>query len=236
MTSALGETMEAGTSARYYKHPSGSSSWLQDGKPLDSGSAHILDNNLSHLGAESVRCWVADYAPFSISDDGGYGNIVGETNPDAGPEAAQNATPAEVIWERTTSAVYGPFPAIADHEISDRGGLTVRKVRVKFRVVATVANGLRVMCALTRSEQTPLEDQIAFGYDLVNATGETVRTIDLEADVPLDPRPGPRSRVDNVTNQAVVSQEIPVWLWVSARQLLAGSYGVVSVSAYEVRE
>jgi hypothetical protein len=236
MTSALGETMEAGTSARYYKHPSGSSSWLQDGKPLDSGTAHILDNNLSHLGAESVRCWVADYDPFDIADDGGYGNIVGETNPDAGPEAEQEETPAEVIWERTTSAVYGPFPAIADHEVNDRGGLTVRKVRVKFLVYASAANSMRVMCALTRSEQTPLEDQIAFGYDLVNATGETTRTIDLVATVPLDPRPGPRSRVGNVADQEVISQEIPVWLWVSARQIAAGTLGVIAVSAYEIRE
>ena len=40
---------------KYVKHPPPASGYLADGGPLDSGSAHIVHSNLSHLSERNVR-------------------------------------------------------------------------------------------------------------------------------------------------------------------------------------
>lgn len=112
---------------RYIKHPA-AGSWLTDGKPLDTGSALIIDSNLSHLVDESYRNWIWEVRAIStpFKGDDGWTGLTDTSNPSAQTGASS------IPWDQTVARRWGPFPALVKSGGTNGDELSLRKLKLIF--------------------------------------------------------------------------------------------------------
>lgn len=242
--SRIGRRLGAGSSTeipRYIKHPAGSSanSWLQATDPIDAGSAHIIDNNLSHLSAECARHLVWDHTVGATAATDGW-----DANYSDSPNAAGGSTalPWEIAWDHRTARCY-PIPAlIADRDLPE-GGLGLREIRVQvYADVNAPGNSLKVFAAITSTEAPPTEGALALAtaYGTVEATtaepssGLLRIQVIVRAELPAGP---PQEEWEQYAGgNGNNAGSVPVhagFLWVGWHSTDAANE-IQSISAYEV--
>lgn len=253
--SRIGERLEAGaigtgaTAPRYVIMPAAASAYWQDGRALDAGTAHILDNNLSHLSAESVRhlCWYAGPGAITWSSHAnnsgwsGYEDADGYT---AGTGLAAITRANAISWDWRTAICHGPF-ALTQDRLLTAGGYGPRLVHVAVETDCTSGSALALYAALTNSEAPPDQNNlIAWTYtghpsSLTYASnGYSVNGLTLSAasPVPSNTRWSSRQRAASrvSSHQTQLTQ---AWLWVGWRLYNVGGTlsEVLSVSAFEYR-
>lgn len=160
--SRIGRRLGAGSGAeipQYIKHPAGSSgnSWLSQGDPIDAGTAHIVDNNISHLDAECMRHLVWDHAIGALANTDGW-----DANYSDSPNAAggTDALPWCIAWDYRTARSYDLPAQVADRDLLD-GGLGLREIRVEIYADVSMGTNLYLFAALTPTDAPPTEGAIA---------------------------------------------------------------------------
>ena len=239
--SRIGRRIGAGSGAnlpRYIKHPAGSSgnAWFAQNDPIDSGTAHVVDNNVSHLSAECARHLVYDHSVGATQATDGWDADYSDAPNNA---AATTELPWRISWDYRTARCY-PLPAmIADRDLPE-GGLGLREIHVQ--VYADVnTTGLYLFAALTATEAPPTEGALALGtaYGTVEApeaatVGLKRIEIILRTDRPAGP---PRDAWSTAgVSGAIVEGSVPVhsgYLWVGWLSDNA-SNEIHAISAYEV--
>lgn len=223
------------TNPRYYRHPPAASAPLFDGAPLDSGSAHVLHNNVSHLAVENTRL---------------LGHFVGPgDNLPADPFAGYgDATPSDgafgvLSWAAPINGcVFGPFAASFTELGTNPPGYKPRRVRVIVEILkgTALASDVTLGAALTTGPGTPSNAPvIASAYVVSSQPGsggpptppvEEIHVLDLEADAPQ--RPGESWRSADGESTVV----LPLWVWVGWRSTVPGADAILSASAWEINE
>lgn len=230
-TNVFGETLE--TTGRYVRHPAAASGWIVDNKPIDAGSAHILDSNCSHLSYESLRHWVADLGPGTIAYQGrGYDGLRDIAEPDS---TFSVSGVHAISWDRRTAVRYGPFHLITDQSLGDLPGLGHRNVRVRVDANGGANSSLTLFAALTPRAEPPLNGCLTFASKVLTSSGRQAADIDLVPanTLPRSPyhrlpcrRDGARGLTD------VQAAWAHLWVgWYSTH----GSDAVVGISAWEYR-
>lgn len=193
--SRIGRRIGAGSGAeipRYIKHPAGSSgnSWLAQNDPIDAGTAHIIDSNLSHLSAECARHLVWDHTVGAMAAVDGWDADYSDS-----PNATGSASdlPWMIAWDNRTARCY-PLPAmIADRDLPE-GGLGLREIRVQVYADVNTDNSLYLFAAITPTEAPPTEGSLALGTAYGTIEAPTTATaglkrieIVLRAELPAGP-------------------------------------------------
>lgn len=222
--------------ARYYAHPPSTNGHLGDGMPLDSGSAHIVHNNVSHLSAENTRLLGHALGPGTALPIDPFANIT-----DASP-AADASLLANVSWRQTDAGMsFGPFAAVFSELGTDPPGFKPRKVRVAFEVVQSTFfdSDMVLAAALTTGPGTPLQATVlalATAHPVTIGTGtptpplRSVHLLELVVEAPQRPTEAWRSAdLDAVTI-------LPLWVWVGyyTSAAVLGVDSIESVSVWEV--
>lgn len=235
MTTPRGPVLDP-SAPRYYKHPPGGSGYAQDGRPLDSGTAHILHNNVSVLAHENTRHigWIK--GPGSIgSATPDWSGIV-----DASP-SEDNAPYSMIPWVQGRDAVVmGPFVPSYTRIGTDPPGMYPRKVQVVVHLTksATSSSVLDVMACLVSGEATPLRGQVVASETkrLTEAlhAGERYVPLTLDCARPLAPSENWRSRPSGSAVAAVTAVH-PLHLWVGwlSNDVSASDF-IAAVSAFEI--
>lgn len=237
------------TAPRCLAMPAAASAYWQDGRALDSGTAHILDSNLSHLSSESVRHlgWCAGPGSITFTSESVNSGW-------AGYEDAPTLTPTDltkpdaISWDERTALRWGPFAIPQDRALT-LGGYGLRDVYARVDVDAVTggaSDGLYLFAALTASELAPdIGNVLAWTYTqdgsglaLRATAGRRTVLLVLQAGGPSLPNARWQSRTlgPSGTTSAQV-QLVEAWLWIGWRVVGAGGTlsSVVSVSAYESR-
>lgn len=246
--SRIGERLST-TDPHYIKHPAAGGSWVGDARPMDAAAAMTLDNNLSHLSAESLRHWAWALGP---GDQTWVGN--GTTTPDGfgfDQRAYDDVEPkastfgigdkaADLIaWDHRTAMVFGPFPLIQDRPLA-RGGYGPRKIRIDVQAYVDTGAQLNIIAALTPSAEPPDKGVLVIGTaagDIAHVNtapaGTSFHTIHLECPDTVPTNSVWRARRDGSHGPASI--ELPLgWLWVGWRRG-TGDAAIISVSAFETR-
>lgn len=252
--SRIGTRLEAGaigtgaTAPRYVTMPAASSAFWTDGRAIDAGTAHIIDNNLSHLASESVRhlAWNPLYGEITWSSHNensgwaGYEDADGYT---AGTGLAAVTRANAISWDWRTAVVDGPFYLIQDRLLT-AGGYGPRSVHVYVETDAT-GDGLALYAALTSSELPPDQNNIiAWDYTQDGsgnlayvATGYANNQLVLDAATPIPPNTRWISRKRGSATSSSQVQVTQAWLWVGWRlfAVTGDQSSLISMSAFEVR-
>ncbi len=217
----IGERLdEAATPpGQYRKVPPLADSWLADGRPIDAGTAMIIDSNLSHLSYESLRHLVMMPGIGGMKGAGNCWNNLADGAPPAPPAGTTTALEAEISWDRRCARRYGAFPGIQDRAVTT-GGAALRSI--KFRVyalsgVVTTGTGtLTMYVAVTRSSAPPDLGYLAFEKFNINVTTNTAFEKSLVIPEGLTGGMAAwRCRAD--TSHGSVMVEVPeFWCWVGA--------------------
>lgn len=218
--------------------PDAASGWLEDGAPLDSGSAMIAHSNLSHLSERNVRLighapLVGDVDELSTFTDP-WNAAYGETF-DA---AAAAADPYQWIpWVRPDCAwSFGPIALSATRLGTSPPGLYPRKIRVVVQgFVGTASPGLNIYAVLTSGSGTPLHaPRISQATETRVVTGAWTFDLTLDCDVPVRPSETWTSRPDgDVAAASVALAAGGLWVgWYSEDFTTVDR--VESVSVFEV--
>jgi len=240
--SRIGRRIGAGSGAeipRYIKHPAGSSgnSWLAQNDPIDAGTAHIIDSNISHLSAECARHLVWDHTVGATAAVDGWDADYSDS-PNANGSA--DGLPWIIAWDNRTARCY-PLPAmIADRDLPE-GGLGLREIRVQIYADVNTDNSLRLFAAITPTEAPPTEGSLALAtaYGTINApttatSGLKRIEITLRAELPAGP---PREEwVHSAGGDGINAATVPVhagYLWVGWKSSDAANE-IHAISAYEV--
>lgn len=236
MTTPRGPVLDP-SAPRYYKHPPGGAGWVQNGRPLDSGTAHILHNNISVLAHQNTR---------QIGNVIGPG-LVGYNTPDwsgivdASPQP--DAAPFGLIpWVQGKDAVVmGPFVPSFTRVGSDPPGMWPRKVQVMVhcRKSSTSGSTLKLMAALVSGAGTPVHGGVVVATAQQALTealhaGERFVPLILDCARPLAPSENWRSRPDGATVAATTALH-PLRLWVGWLSDDAAVQDFISaISAFEI--
>ena len=254
--SRIGERLEAGaigtgaTAPRYVTMPAAASAYWQDGRALDSGTAHIIDNNLSHLSAESCNhlCWYPGPGAItwvSHAVNSGWTTYEDADGYTAGTGLAAITRANAISWDWRTAVVHGPFKLTQDRLLT-AGGYGPRLVHVSVETDCTSGAGLALYAALTNSEAPPDQNNlIAWTYTQDGsgalaycANGYSVNGLTLTAATTIAPntRWTARARASSRTS-STQTQLTQSWLWVGWRLYNVGGTlsEVLSVSAFEYR-
>ena len=240
--SRIGRRIGAGSGAeipRYIKHPAGSSgnSWLAQNDPIDAGTAHIIDNNLSHLSAECARHLVWDHTVGATAAVDGWDADYSDSPNTAG---GADSLPWSIAWDNRTARCY-PLPAmIADRDLPE-GGLGLREIRVQIYADVNTDNSLRLFAAITATEAPPTEGALALATAYGTISAPTTATsglkrieIALRAELPAGP---PREEwAHNAGGDTANAATVPVhagYLWVGWKSSDAANE-IHAISAYEV--
>lgn len=249
MTAASNKTGERlGSSAansRYLKHPA--AGWLEDGGPIDAGTAHILSNNVNHLVHESCRHVAWDWRAGSLGNKStGYSGLYDAAAPTGA--AIQNWN--KISWSLDpgssntgSCARRYPIPLIADAvpEYSTSSP-TFRWIRCKIRAKSGSSNSLQIACCITPFNTTPRRASIwapesndANFWKTVSTSEETI-TIDLKPHVFVDAGFQAETLRCEVEGPLPITNRVHMgWLWFGWYATHADDYWR-SFSAYEYRE
>lgn len=229
------------TDPRYIKHPPGGSGWLRDGMPLDSGTAHIIHNNLSQLANQGTRHLGVAPGPGYIgaAETSGLWTSPGFIDVSLEDGADEYGQHPWVIGK--SACVFGPFaPAFTRFGIAP-AGMYPRRVRVviQFEKSATVSTTLTIMAALVKGAGGPLRAPMVAKRSLqfnTSLSGQRLVQLDLPPNSPLAPT---ASWPSDVPGSGVPSDTpvCPLWLWVGWLSDDPGtSEGIFSISATELAE
>lgn len=234
MSGTLGE--EIYTAGRYIKHPAGSATNdLQDGRPLDAGSAQIIDNDLTVLARENVRhlVWDAGFGkPKSLLSDSGRG-YAGLDDIQGAPDSTEYGSDnlwAAISWDPRTSRHYGPIFCVDDRSMADVG-FGLRSIRVDVDCSSATGSSLTLFVALTNGFQYPNEGRLVF-LSTTPGAGRSVKTFTLSMATILESRASRRCR-PNGGGATTYSQVLEVFLWVGWRATDAND-AVLAISAFEI--
>lgn len=254
--SRIGERIEQGAistgsdAPRYVVMPAASSAYWTDGRALDSGTAHILRNNVAHLASESVNhlCWAP--GPGAISwvshaVNSGWGGYEDADNYTAPTTLAAITRANAISWDWRTAMVFGPFRLTQDR-LLDTGGYGPRLVHVSIETDCTSGAGVLLYAALTSSEAPPDQNNlIAWTYTQDGsgaadycANGYSVNGLTLTAAVPASPNARWTSRKRSSSRYSSHQVQLTqAWLWTGWRLFNVGGdlSEILSVSAFEYR-
>lgn len=229
-------------SPRYIRHPPAASGWNADGDALDSGTAHIVHNNLSHLSAQNARLIGHQRGP------GWIGQLVSLYGPFAGIVDVAPDPGADVYgthpWAQPTNALcLGPWPLSFTRLQTSPPGFVPRRVRVVVEVQkgTTATTTLYVMTALVLGSGTPLQTSpLVRSYTSVSATGANQQKqlhFDLTVEAPVRPSELWRSRPSG-TDAAADTLVAPCSVWVgwTSDDAVNRLDAVWSVSAFELAD
>jgi hypothetical protein len=233
----IGQSLDA--TSQYRAHPTSGAadSWWAEGDPLDSGTAHHFDSNLSHLSREGLRHWAETPIALSVftkyAGDGWSGLV--DVSPPEASDIASNPH-RSISWDDRTAARFGPFTVIQDREASG-GVYAPRSVRVRLCVYrATAGDALTVYAALTSTIAPPSTGSYAaFGAVTPGTTGSiSTATINLVTTGAVYPNRSLPSRVSGA--RGATDAQVPVfYLWAGWKtNTTGGTARVLSVSAWEV--
>lgn len=163
----------------YIRHPAAgaAASPVQDGRPLDAGTAHIISHNLNVLHRESGRHLLTWLGPGDLPKptDNGYESL----NEDVPPSAQRIGTQAEIAWNlngNTTAYMDGPFQvARGRHDTTSTYGRDAHlppRVRWYVSAYSDGAATLKIYVAATGSPSPPRN-----GYMALNSTTMTSATL-----------------------------------------------------------
>lgn len=217
------------TSPRYMKHPPSGSPMWKDGKTLDSGTAIIMDNNLSLLSSIASRHLITCFGQFEVSgkatNNYGFDGLVDVTAPaDPATEDDENS----ISWSRDVAYRFGPFIMPMDKELSD-GRKTIRDI--VFYIGLNNYNGTDLKCLIfaTPDSNPPRHGYLATAGFTDTTTGASNTRVVLEATSEF-PESSPFPTTSDGRN--VFARQ--VYLWVGFQWNHANS-NLLSVNAFEVR-
>lgn len=227
---------------RYIAHPPAASGWLADGDALDSGTAHLVHSNLSHLSAQNARLLGHQRGPGWIGQSWAFGGpFSGIVDASYDPDADEYG---QHPWVQPTNALcLGPFPLAFTALQTSPPGFIPRQVRVAVQVRkgAVATTTLNVMAALVLGSGTPIQTTpLARDRVAIAASGVVQHKLvefDLLPSAPVRPFELWRSRPSG-TDAAADTLVAPCSVWVgwtsddATNQLDA----VWSVSAFELAE
>lgn len=213
-------------------------------KPVDSGRAASITNNLGHLIEQDAGQLFWDvgetYSTLSSND---LATFSGDIPRDGTPPSAAGVTRTanKIGWSAKTARRYGPFAIIAD-EGDSAVNAKPRKVRIVARFDAVGSIYLSEMCAAITAGSSP--EEILTGRELAYAQGsvtaiETEKRFDLEPDVTVDVTyPTQRGIPSAPTGTGAAVTQVRtfyVWLGWAMYKTGTGSFTLQSVSAFEYR-
>lgn len=219
---------------RYVKHPPAASGYLDDGDPLDSGTAHIVHSNLSHLAERNTRLVAHAVGPGEIDGNSvDWSGIIDASEDDTDDFAT-------IPWDRqNTGWCCGPIVFAHSRLGTSPAGFYPRKIRVVVQAHKSTENPseLQVLAALTVTPSPPL---VAARYASASVTktnaasGALVLVLDLECDRPVRPTQGWRCR-DSGADDPAAAIVTPAWVWVGWKTTaLAIPDRIESLSVFEV--
>jgi hypothetical protein len=250
--SRIGERLST-TNPRYIRHPPATSQPWGNGRFVDAGLAHIVDNNLSHLSHESCRHLVWALGPGTLAHTPAVlaSGWQGLSDSPQVPSSPRDPPIIGISWDRRTAMRFGPFVAVSDR-VTSQGVLAPRRVDVAVDVWAATPtpdpstapwNGLYLYAALTADPSPPSESALASGVGagtvaapraLTIGGNRAVRTISLAVPDDLGATASWRCRHDGTLRGRRTVGVPAYWLWVGWRASLANC-AVISISAYETR-
>lgn len=224
--------------AEYIPTPDSASGWLSDGAPLDSGTAHIIHSNLSHLSERNTR--LIGHMPNA-------GDITATTTFTTPWAAASDVTYDSatdeygiISWTRPDNAwCFGPIALSHTRLGTSPAGFWPRKIRVIVQAYkdTSAASTMRLMAVLTSSYDTPLRaPRLAQAFhDYPSASpGAVSSDLLLSCDAPVRPSASWRSRPTSSAASSTV-QLAQAWVWVGwYTSAAAPADRIESVSVFEV--
>lgn len=226
---------------RYIKHPAAASGYLADGDPLDSGSAHIVHSNLSHLSERNIRLVAHALGPGEVDWQGAWSGVIDET---------QNGVSADtyelIPWYRDrTAKLFGPLALSMARVQTAPAGLVPRKVRVVVQGTKSTQSGttLYVYAALTATCDTPIRSLRYATATASKAAGgsDTLCVFDLLL-TPELVRPTQEWPCREASSGLGATAAItPAWVWVGWRSTTTAAPSgdpdtIESISVFEVWE
>lgn len=231
------DTLKIGTTRAYMKHPAAgaASSFVADGKPMDSGTWHVVVNNTHVLQAESARQLFSDVGPGSVTkgNDDGWENL-DETAATASDRGGVNVIAWNTLGSTQTARVYGPFAICLDRQRTSgtvpRDNLA-RRVRVHVRYKSDGTNIFKVFVAITPSPAPPTDRALASDLTTIFTTSAT----DVDSTITLEFGGSTAYTHQSGVATARGAGSVTVqeyWVWVGWR-IVAGTAAVASMEAWE---
>lgn len=249
-SSNIGERLTTG----YNKHPV--TAYLEDGDPLDAGSAIVIASNLNHLAYESCRHIVwdwrsgnagkpppggpkpADYSGYETTDERAPSYVADESN------ANRISWAIDPGYSTTQGAVARCYAVtlIADAVPDVSTAPTFRWIRCKVRAKSHASNSLSLAVALTPPGVRPSgnlllapnPDAVDF-WKTVSTTEETV-TFTLKPNIAVNSSyAGTPLRCEIEGPNDIIAYAYPALLWFGWEATNETDYWT-SFSAFEVRE
>lgn len=233
---SIGQRMDA---RRYFYHPP--TGWTEDGRPLDSGTAHVIHSNLSHLSEQNMRLIGhtpgPGYLPPNDTGDKLWEGIVDAARLSTASLGTYDRRP----WVQPLNAIrFGPFAAVARDLSVDPPGYRPRKFRVMVDGThnSSSATDLSVVAALT---DTPAAPPHSGGVLDIQEDRFNTISVDFRADITLDPRnpvrPSETWRCRDAaaglgTSHLAVAE---LWVWVYWDSMFGGD-AIWSISVFEVTD
>ena len=223
---------------RYLKHPTAANGYLADGDPLDSGTAHHVHSNLSHLSERNVRLIGHALGPGEVDWQGAWSGVIDET------EVASSGDPYSLIpWYRDrTATMFGPLALSMARVQAAPAGLVPRKVRVVVQATKSTqsSTNLYVYAVLTATPDTPIRSQryAQATASKASAGSDTLCVFNLVLSPELV-RPSQEWPCREASSGLSASNTLtPAWLWVGWRSTTTSVNpdAVESISAFEIWE
>lgn len=217
------------SSPRYIKHPASDSNMWKDGKTLDSGTAIIIDNNLSHLSEISTRHLVSCFGQMTADDKStnnyGFDGLIDVTAP-VDPSTEDNET--SISWSRGVSYRFGPFVMPMDKSLSD-GRKTIRDIVVHIGLYNANGSSLKGMIFVTPDSNPPRNGYLASATFTDTTTGAVqIRTV-LQHNSTFSENNSFPSTGDG---RVVYVRQAYIWI---GFQWNHASSNIVSINAFETR-
>lgn len=198
----------------------------RDGRWVDSGLAHVISSNLSHLQRESVRRWVTSLGPGTVANTTrGYTRSGTGLEDRRDPGSYSGIT--TIAWDMQTAQRFGPFLLIRDRESSGEAP-SWRSVRVSVDADATA---LTLLVCLAAPNEIPGPNNLGFS-SLSITGGRAVYSLDVEVSLDAAQQRCPARRPDGDDPEQSAVTVASLWVgWYSA----SGTSSIYSITAGEVR-
>ena len=237
----IGERLLA--TPRYIKHPPVASWYGLDGSSIDSGTAHIVHSNLSHLSAVNLRSLGTVPGPGKVTQYKGAENtyntltLLDASAPTAGDA---NETILKIAWvDQVDCLCLGSIPAVPVTLGVDPPGYRPRPVRVIVNgdKGVDVGSTLYVVAALTSSSAPPsLQLPLTYAVSSTYASGSGAFEFDTTLTV-SGPVRGSRDHISRPDASGGDSHTLclDLYLWVGWFSLGTGASvdSIYSISAFE---
>lgn len=207
------------TNKRYIKHPPYTSFYWQDKYSVDSGTAHIVHNNLSKLSQKNLRQICNLIGPGNRlgfpadKSTSGYSDKVDSRQ----LPRDENLTSFNYIyWDNYSSLRAGPFPGCAINLSVDPVGYLCRNIRAYAQITkgnGTASSEILVVCALTNGPGNPaINEPIVYATQTKITPGDYDLEFELEITSPIQPAREYICRADS-DGITQVNQLIDLYLW-----------------------